>query len=79
MILCCAPALRLLKQNEQLKKHPTTKSKQVKINERALKLLCFYDVSGLKNVFTACCKQEKILTASVCYLVFPQSSISCSS
>lgn len=35
MILCCAYALRLLKQNEQLKKN--TESKRMKIKEKALK------------------------------------------
>ena len=41
MILCCAYALRLLKQNEQLKK-THTESKRMKIKERALKKIILF-------------------------------------
>lgn len=68
MILCCAYALRLLKQNEQLKKKHR---KQTNENKRkgTLKNHCFYDVSGLKNVFN-CLLQARENSPCFCLLSF---------
>lgn len=65
MILGCTLALRLLKQNEQLKKK-LTKSKWMKIKEKtSKKSFRFCDVSGLKNVSAAGKRKFSLLPPAI--------------